>query len=253
MEVILLERIDKLGQMGDVVTVKSGYARNFLLPQKKALRATEANKRHFEEQRAQFEARNLEQRDEAEVSGKKLDGLTVTMIRQAGDAGQLYGSVNARDIADAVTQAGFTVNRQQVALDHPIKALGLHGVRIALHPEVAVEVVANVARTGDEAKVQLKTGKAVVSGEEAREPEAAAADEKKPVAEAIKEEVSQAEEKADEAVVEQAEKVFEEGAAPTIEPEPADEDEGAAEAEAGGAETGGDEPAKENAKEKKSK
>ncbi|MEE9318281.1 MAG: 50S ribosomal protein L9, partial [Rhodospirillales bacterium] len=122
MEVILLERIDKLGQMGDVVNVKPGYARNFLLPQKKALRATETNKKHFEAERAQLEAQNLEHRTEAEKLGKKMDGTSVIMIRQAGEAGQLYGSVNARDIAAAVTESGFTLTRQQIKLDHPIKA-----------------------------------------------------------------------------------------------------------------------------------
>jgi len=160
MEVILLERIEKLGQMGDVVKVKSGYARNYLLPQKKALRATDANKQHFEEQRAQLEAANLEHRAEAEKVAKKLEGLSVVMVRQAGEAGQLYGSVNARDISTAVTEAGFTITRQQVKLNHPIKALGLYPVRVSLHPEIDVEVIANIARSQDEAKVQSKTGKA---------------------------------------------------------------------------------------------
>ena len=229
MEVILLERIEKLGQMGDVVKVKSGYARNYLLPQKKALRATDANKQHFEEQRAQLEAANLEHRAEAEKVGKKLEGLSVVMVRQAGEAGQLYGSVNARDISTAVTEAGFTITRQQVELNHPIKALGLHPVRVSLHPEINVEVIANVARSQDEAKVQTKTGKAVVRTEEeeapapetAPEPDAGKTKENKAKADAEREEAAKAvEEAANEAVAEQAEEIFEEGAAPEIEPEP---------------------------------
>lgn len=163
MEVILLERIETLGQMGDVVNVKPGYARNYLLPQKKALRATEENRRHFEGQRVQLEADNLEQRKAAEEVGARLDGLAVVLIRQAGDAGQLYGSVNARDIAKEVTQAGFTVERRQVQLPQTIKALGLYSVRIALHPELVVGVSVNVARSEDEAEIQAKTGKAVVN------------------------------------------------------------------------------------------
>ncbi len=163
MEVILLERIETLGQMGDVVNVKPGYARNYLLPQRKALRATEENRRQFEGQRVQLEAANLEQRDAAQEVGARLDGLAVVLIRQAGDAGQLYGSVNARDIAKEVTQAGFTVERRQVQLPQTIKALGLYSVRIALHPELVVGVSVNVARSKDEAQIQAKTGKAVVN------------------------------------------------------------------------------------------
>lgn len=161
MEVILLERIEKLGQMGDVVNVKPGYARNFLLPQHKALRATDANRSHFEVERAQLEAVNLEQRGEAEKVGEKLAGLSVILVRQAGESGQLYGSVNARDIAAAVTEAGFTVNRQQIDLTQPIKTLGLFDVNASLHPEVSVAVIVNVARSVEEAKVQQQTGKAV--------------------------------------------------------------------------------------------
>lgn len=234
MEVILLERIEKLGQMGDVVKVKSGYARNYLLPQKKALRATDANKQHFEVQRAQLEAANLEHRAEAEKVGKKLKGLSVVMVRQAGEAGQLYGSVNARDISTAVTEAGFAITRQQVELNKPIKALGLHPVRVSLHPEIGVEVIANVARSQDEAKVQAKTGKAVVRTEEqeAPAPEAApeagaktgakkATDAKKGAKAAADQDQTTmaAEEAANEAVSEQAEKIFEEGAAPEPENE----------------------------------
>lgn len=162
MQVILLERIEKLGQMGDVVSVKPGYARNYLLPRKKALRATEENKKVFEKQKVQLEAQNLERRKEAEAVATKLDGQVINLIRQAGEAGQLYGSVNARDLATAMDAAGFTVARSQVELNKPIKSLGLHEVRVRLHPEVAVTVTANVARTEDEAAVQLKTGSAVV-------------------------------------------------------------------------------------------
>ncbi len=229
MEVILLERIEKLGQMGDVVKVKSGYARNYLLPQKKAMRATEANKSYFEEQRAQLESANLEHRQEAEKIGKKMEGLAVIMVRQAGEGGQLYGSVNARDIAASVTEAGFTITRQQVGLAHPIKALGLYPVQVTLHPEVAIEVVANVARSQDEAKTQAKTGKAVLGADE-EEPETAEAEappaeakkskpKKAKTAEIDEEQAKAAEEAANEAVVEQAEQIFEEGAAPEINPE----------------------------------
>lgn len=238
MEVILLERIDKLGQMGDVVKVKSGYARNYLLPQKKALRATEANKSHFEEQRAQLESDNLEHRQEAEKIAKKMEGLAVVMVRQAGEAGQLYGSVNARDIAAAVTEAGFTITRQQVGLAHPIKALGVYPVQVSLHPEVAVEVVANVARSQDEAKTQAKTGKAVVGADE-EEPQTAEAEapeaeakktkpKKAKTAEIDEEQAKTAEEAANEAVTEQAEQIFEEGAAPVINPEAEEAEEEAA-------------------------
>lgn len=166
MEVILLERIEKLGQMGDVVNVKPGYARNFLLPQKKAMRATETNKEHFESQRTQLEAANLDQRKEAEAVGAKLDGLSVILVRQAGESGQLYGSVTSRDIAESVTESGFTVSRQQVRLERPIKAIGMHTVFVALHPEVAVSVTANVARSQDEAEIQERTGEAVIATEE---------------------------------------------------------------------------------------
>ncbi len=159
MDVILLERIESLGQMGDVVKVKPGYARNFLLPQKKALRATKENREYFEKQRAQLEAQNLQRRQDAEKVATKLDGLSVVIIRQAGEFGQLYGSVSTRDIADAVTAAGFTVDRRQVLLDLPIKTLGLHKTRLALHPEVAVSVTLNVAPTEEEAAAQA-AGKA---------------------------------------------------------------------------------------------
>ena len=158
MDVILLERVINLGQIGDVVKVKPGYARNFLLPLRKALRATEANKAKFEAQRAQIEATNLEKRSEAEKIRSKVDGLKVVLIRQAGETGQLFGSVNARDVADAVTAAGFTVDRRQVILDRPIKVLGLHPLRVALHPEVIVSITANVAKSNEEAEAQEKAG-----------------------------------------------------------------------------------------------
>jgi len=158
MDVILLERIERLGQIGDVVKVKPGYARNFLLPTKKALRATDANKKRFEEQRAQIEANNLNRRDEAEKIKGKVDGLKVVIIRQASETGILFGSVSGRDVAEGITKAGFTVDRRQVILDKPIKTLGLHDVRVALHPEVMVKVTANVAKSEDEAAAQEKAG-----------------------------------------------------------------------------------------------
>ena len=158
MDVILLERIERLGQIGDVVKVKPGFARNFLLPTKKALRATEENKKRFEEQRAQIEANNLKRREEAEKIKGKVDGLKVVIIRQASETGILFGSVSTRDIAEGVTKAGFTIDRAQVKLDKPIKTLGLHDVRVALHPEVIVKVTANVAKSEDEAAAQEKAG-----------------------------------------------------------------------------------------------
>jgi large subunit ribosomal protein L9 len=167
MEVILLERVQNLGQIGDVVKVKPGYARNFLLPTRKALRATEANRAKFESQRAQIEAMNLEKRSEAEKVKEKVDGLKVVLIRQAGETGQLFGSVNARDLAEAVTAGGFTIERRQVILDRPIKTLGLHPIRIALHPEVIVAVTANVAKSTEEAEAQEKAGGYVGRAEEA--------------------------------------------------------------------------------------
>jgi large subunit ribosomal protein L9 len=158
MDVILLERIERLGQIGDVVKVKPGFARNFLLPTKKALRATDENKKRFEERRAQIEANNLKRREEAEKIKGKVDGLKVVIIRQASETGILFGSVSTRDIAEGVTKAGFTIDRAQVKLDKPIKTLGLHDVRVALHPEVIVKVTANVAKSEDEAAAQEKAG-----------------------------------------------------------------------------------------------
>lgn len=154
MQIVLLERIAKLGQMGDVVTVKDGYARNFLLPQGKALRANKSNLERFETERAQLEARNLERREEAEAVSVKLDGQNFVVIRQSGDSGQLYGSVTPRDISELLSAGGFDVSRNQVAIEQPIKNLGLHTVSITLHPEVACSVIVNVARTDDEAKRQ---------------------------------------------------------------------------------------------------
>ena len=175
MEVILLERIEKLGQMGDVVNVKPGFARNFLLPRNKALRATSANRSLFESQRSQLEAENLSRRAEAEAVAAKAEGLTFAVLRQAGETGQLYGSVSSRDVAVAVTEAGFTVGRAQVVLDIPIKTLGLHPVRINLHPEVSITVTANVARTADEAAQQLERGYAVTDVDREAEEDAAEA------------------------------------------------------------------------------
>jgi large subunit ribosomal protein L9 len=156
MQIILLERIGRLGQMGDVVTVKDGYARNFLLPQKKALRATAENLQRFQKERAQLEARDLELKKEAEAVAAKLAGQSFLAIRQAGDTGQLYGSVSSRDIAEVVTAGGFSIDRRQIVLDRPIKTLGLHPPRVALHPEVIVQVTLNVARSEDEAERQAR-------------------------------------------------------------------------------------------------
>src|SRR5258705_4838175 len=158
MDGILLERVEKLGQIGEVVKVKPGYARNYLLPQKKALRATEANRARFEQQRHQIEATNLKRRQEAEGISGKVDGMSVVLVRQAGENGQLFGSVSPRDIAEAVSAKGVTIDRRQVVLDKPIKALGLFPVRVALHPEVIVTVTANVAKSEEEAEIQLKNG-----------------------------------------------------------------------------------------------
>jgi len=209
MDVILLERIEKLGQMGDVVSVKPGFARNYLLPKGKALRATDANKARFEIEKTHLEAQNLELKSEAEAVAAKMDGLSVVLVRQAGEAGQLYGSVNGRDIAEALANDGYSVTRQQVRLDRPIKLLGLHEVGLTLHPEVSVIVTANVARSAEEAETQASTGKAVLSQaeEEAR---------------LVEEEAAAAEVAADEAVAEQAEIMFEDGAAPDAEDEDGD-------------------------------
>jgi large subunit ribosomal protein L9 len=156
MEVILLERVEKLGGIGDVVTVKNGFARNYLLPNKKALRANEANRKVFEANRARIESENAERRSAAEVSSKGVDGKTVQLIRQASNTGQLYGSVSARDIVDALEAEGAKVTKSQIVLDRPIKSIGMHEIRIALHPEVAVTVKVNVARSPEEADLQAQ-------------------------------------------------------------------------------------------------
>lgn len=160
MQVILLERVAKLGQMGDVVDVKPGYARNFLLPQGKALSASDANIANFEAQKAQLEARNLETKKEAEALGAKLDGQQFVVIRSASDAGSLYGSVTPRDAAEVATAEGFSVDRKQVSLINPIKDLGLHELSVKLHPEVSVVIVMNVARSVEEAELQA-SGKSI--------------------------------------------------------------------------------------------
>jgi large subunit ribosomal protein L9 len=156
MEIILLERIAKLGQMGDTVRVKDGYARNFLLPAGKALRATETNKQRFENERSQLEARNLEAKNEAEAVAEKLSGQSFVAIRSAGETGQLYGSVSTRDIAETLSDGGFSTQRQQVRLDRPIKTIGLMEILITLHPEVEVPITLNVARSTDEAERQAR-------------------------------------------------------------------------------------------------
>ncbi len=171
MQVILLERVAKLGQMGDVVDVKSGYARNFLLPQGKALTASSANVANFEAQKAQLEARNLETKKEAEALGAKLDGQQFIVIRSASDSGALYGSVTPRDAAEVATEEGFSVDRKQVSLINPIKDLGLHDLSVKLHPEVTVTIVMNVARSVEEAELQA-SGKSIQELEAEAEAEA---------------------------------------------------------------------------------
>ncbi len=190
MQVILLERIEKLGQMGEVVKVKPGYARNYLLPKKKALRATDENLKVFESQRTQLEADNLERRGEAEAVAGKLDGLSVVLIRQAGEGGQLYGSVTARDVAQALNAEKVKVERSQVQLDKVIKVLGLHPVRVRLHPEVSVTITVNVARSEEEASAQASEGHEV-SAEEQRAAEEAVIQEV--IAEVEAEEAAEAE------------------------------------------------------------
>jgi large subunit ribosomal protein L9 len=176
MQVILLERVEKLGQMGDVVKVKDGFARNYLLPKKKALRATKDNRTYFETQRTQLEARNLERKKEAGDIAGKLEGKTFTLLRQAGDRGQLYGSVSPRDISDIVTAGGYSINRTQVPLDKAIKTIGLFPIAVVLHPEVRVHVTINVARTEDEAERQAR-GEDVLAEQTPAEEATAAAEE----------------------------------------------------------------------------
>ncbi len=192
MQVILMERIEKLGLMGEVVTVKPGYARNYLLPQGKARRATQDNIAEFEQQRGQLEAENLKRRDEAEKVGAKLEGLVVTLIRQAGESGQLYGSVNARNLAESVTEAGFTISHDQVSRNHAIKTLGLHPVQIRLHPEVSATITANVARSEAEAETQSGTGRVVSKDEQRTVEEAAQAETEAKLVEIETEEAAEA-------------------------------------------------------------
>ncbi len=166
MEVILLERVEKLGAIGDVVRVKNGFARNYLLPQHKALLATDANKARFERERAAIEARNEKARAAAQSEGQSIDGTTYVLIRQAGETGQLYGSVAARDIAEAINAAGHKIERKHVAIQQPIKTIGMHEVAIRLHPEVSLKVTLNVARSPDEAERQAK-GENVIAAAQA--------------------------------------------------------------------------------------
>lgn len=189
MEVILLERIGRLGQMGETVKVKDGYARNFLLPQGKALRANEANKKKFEGQRAQLEAQNLERKNEASAVAEKLNGESFIVVRSAGETGQLYGSVSTRDIAEIISANGFTLHRNQVELNHPIKTIGLHEVSISLHPEVQVQVTVNIARSTEEAERQAK-------GEDLTSIEAIYGIEEQPLSEEVFEDEDEAEDQA---------------------------------------------------------
>ncbi len=210
MQVILLERVSKLGQMGDVVDVKSGFARNYLLPQGKALTASAANIANFEAQKTQLEARNLETRKEAEALADKLGGQQFIVIRSASDSGALYGSVTPRDAAEAATEAGFSVDRKQVVLPRPIKELGLHDVHVLLHPEVEVVIQLNVARSQEEAELQA-AGRSIQELEAEAEAEAdfeiaelfddigAATSEDEDLAEAVEEEAHEAEDDTDEA------------------------------------------------------
>jgi len=192
MQVILLQRVENLGQMGDVVTVRPGYARNFLLPRQKALRATKDNIAFFDGKKKELEAQNLKRREEAEKVSVKMEGLKVALIRQASEAGQLYGSVTARDIADAVSAKGFKIDRDQVTMDRAYKLLGLYPVKVYLHPEVVVEVTINIARSAEEAKIQEERGEALIVKDdrtlraEERAAEAAAALEAQAAAEAAK-------------------------------------------------------------------
>ena len=206
MQVILLERIGRLGQMGDVVTVKDGFARNFLLPQGKALRATTANRERFERDRAQLEARNLELKSDAQGVSSKLDRQSFVVIRQAGDSGQLYGSVATRDIAAAVTKGGFSIERRQVMLDRPIKMIGLHVVRIALHAEVEPRITINVARSPDEAARQARGEDVSARAMDEAEEDAEAATR---AAEKVFEEGAQAEDEAEDAGAETEETALE--------------------------------------------
>ena len=163
MEVILLERVENLGIMGDVVRVKPGYARNFLFPNEKAVPASNENKASFENKRLEIQAKNIETKAEAEKVASKIKGEILILVRQAGDSGQLYGSVNSRDIKNTLKDMGYELDRNQISLNKPIKSVGIHNVSIALHPEIYVEVIANVARSEEEAKIQTETGEAVIA------------------------------------------------------------------------------------------
>jgi large subunit ribosomal protein L9 len=174
MQVILLERVEKLGQMGDEVKVKDGFARNFLLPKKKALRATKANRDYFQTQKAHLEANNLKLKSEAEKIGQKLDGKSFTLIRQAGDRGQLYGSVSPRDVADIMEKGGFKVDRHQVSISVAIKSIGLFTIPVVLHPEVKVNITVNVARSEDEAERQARGEDVLAARSDAEEAKVAA-------------------------------------------------------------------------------
>jgi large subunit ribosomal protein L9 len=176
MQVILLERVEKLGQMGDEVRVKDGFARNFLLPKKKALRATKANREYFQAQKVQLEAHNLERKKDADAVAKKLAGKSFTLIRQAGDRGQLYGSVSPRDVAEAAEKAGYKIDRHQVSISVAIKAIGLFTIPVVLHPEVKVNITINVARSEDEAERQAR-GEDVLAGRTEQEEAKVAAEE----------------------------------------------------------------------------
>jgi large subunit ribosomal protein L9 len=217
MEVILLERVEKLGAIGDVVKVKDGFARNYLLPNKKALRANDSNRKLFETNRARIEEDNASKRAEAETASKGVDGKTVQLIRQASNTGQLYGSVSARDIVEALDGVGAKVTKNQVVLDHPIKALGVHEVKIALHPEVAVTVKVNVARSPEEADLQAQ-GVDVLQDMFEEEAAPVVAEELAPIAEAPAEEAAEA--PADEAAESPAEATAEEAAEATTEEAP---------------------------------
>lgn len=166
MEIILLERVAKLGQIGDVVTVKNGFARNYLLPQKKALRATKANLAHFETQRKEIEANNLKAKSEAENVAKKMEGVAAVLVRQAGESGQLFGSVSARDISGSLQEQGYKTDKNQIILDRALKTLGLYDVMVRLHPEVEVTITVNIARSKEEAEIQAKGGKVDANAKE---------------------------------------------------------------------------------------
>jgi large subunit ribosomal protein L9 len=202
MEIILLERVEKLGAIGDVVRVKDGFARNYLLPNKKALRANESNRKLFEANRARIEEENADRRTDAEQASKSVEGKSVKLIRQASNTGQLYGSVSARDIAEALEGVGANVTKSQVVLDRPIKAIGLHEVRIALHPEVAVTVKVNVARSPEEADLQAQ-GIDVLQTMFEREAAPVAAEELEPIADGVAETPEAATESAEEAPAEE--------------------------------------------------